>query len=644
MHAPMTTTPSHRLDDLLQRKQALLDTGKRLRELAATGGDPNSAQVLDDFLARFRDTRFLVLVVGDFKSGKSTLVNALIGKKLCPVRATPRTAKVTRICSTNDPKGAEEVEIAYLLDRPKERRALSETSLDDLVAVKGATTDSVQLVDVFMNPSDTLLRFPLRLVDTPGLGSIEKEHTATTRDYVQHADVIVFVISASKAMTEAERAFLLLNRTLLARTIFVVNQIDRVEGEEDEVLRYVSEGLVREVLPPDAPKPNLYPVSGQKALEAAPASESSGVPRLVEAIEQHLAERPFAELLKTICEQQTQVCGALRAQTSLAMGAHETASQSADALLPALDSLRHELMRFNTEHVATRINATNSVEQLHAQVPALTDQLRRLVSERIKSWVNACKTEDDCKRGLPAFLALDLTNAVEQLNREFSARTAVISEAALGDLSRIFNKMEVRTRAVLTRGTPVDVGGFGRGVAALSGLSAFAEHMGGPQGGYGAATAAMSAALGPSPEVRLLSIGAALSLIIAALGGPVSWLFAGLTSVLATFFGWRHSSSWRERVVERVIEKLDRETLPSVTAALQESLANFATTLSDEIVSRSNAVLNRLLLVVDQVTTELQRGRAERDAERARLAIQLEELDRVAAELVTFAVEKSAAK
>src|SRR4051812_21388852 len=133
----MDPNPSQPLADLLNRKTALLETGERLRQLAVSGRDPTSAQVLDDFLERFRRTRFLVLVVGDFKSGKSTLVNALIGRKLCPVKATPRTAKVTRVSSVSQPNGPEEVEISYVLDRPKERVPLQESTLDDLVAVRG---------------------------------------------------------------------------------------------------------------------------------------------------------------------------------------------------------------------------------------------------------------------------------------------------------------------------------------------------------------------------------------------------------------------------------------------------------------------------------------------------------------------------
>lgn len=630
----MHITSSRRLTELLERKANLLATGEQLRELATSGGDPNSASVLDDFLDRFRRTRFLVLVVGDFKSGKSTLVNSLVGRRLCPVKATPRTAKVTRISATVEASGPEEVEISYLQDRPRQRVPLATTTLDDLVAVKGSLTGEVQLVDVYVNPLETLLRFPLRLVDTPGLGSIEEEHSAVTRDYVKHADVILFVISASKPLTEAERAFLLLNRPLIDRMVFVVNQIDRVAGEEAEVLEYVSDGLRREVLAADSPPPTLHAVSGLKGLEAD--NTDSGVPRLVEAIEQHLAEKPFRSLLKTICDQQLAVCTSLREQSALAKAALASASQSADALLPALETLRKDLRTMEREQSATQKKAAARVEHLHSHVPQLAAQLRAEVFEHVKKWVSSCPSEEECKKGLPAFLARGLTNAVQSIDLSFGAETETISRAAFSDLSMLFDRMEARARNVLTPAVPVGSGGFGRGAAALSGLSAFAEQMGGPQGGYGAATAAVQAALSPSTEVRLLSIGAALSLLIAALGGPVSWLFAGVTSFLATFFGWRHSSAWRERVVERVMEKLDSETLPSVTTALQESLANFATTLTEEISRRTSLVVRRLMAIVDEVSSDVQRGKVARDREQVRLAQRLELLDGVAARLATL--------
>lgn len=629
----MNSNPDDRLSQLLDRKKGLLDSGDRLLKLTSSMREASTASVLDDFLNRFRSTRFLVLVVGDFKSGKSTLVNALIGRRLCPVKATPKTAKVTRVSSMEAGTASEEVEIAFLEDRPNQRLPLGEAKLDDLVAVKGASTDAVQLVDVFIKPGETLLRYPLRLVDTPGLGSIEEGHSAVTREYVQHADVVLFVFSASKPVTEAERAFLLLNRSLIDRTVFVVNQIDRVAGEEADVLQYVRDALQREVLPAESPSPQLFPVSGLRALEATKGDDESGVPELVAAIETHLAERPFSDLLKSIHEQQSQICSSLQHQTSLAIGALETASQSAVDFLPAVETLRNELEQVSKEHVRTRITATQQVARLYDQVPGLTEQLRGAVANKVREWVGASASEEDCKRDLPAFLALGLTNAVEQLDQRFSEQTTKISEGALLELSHLFNLMEKRTREVLTPKTPIDAGSFGRGVAALSGLSAFAEQMGGPQGGYGAATAAVKAALSPSPEVRLLSIGAAASLVVAALGGPVSWLFAGVASLVATFFGLRHSSTWRERVVRNVLEKLDVETLPSVTAALQHSLANFSSTLSSEIGERAAAVLSRLLSVVDQVTYEVKRGQADRDAERARLAAHLDQLNSIASEI-----------
>lgn len=635
----METTSTPRLAELLQRKNVLLDVGERLRQLAVEARDPTSAQVLEDFLSRFRRTRFLVLVVGDFKSGKSTLVNALIGRKLCPVKATPRTAKVTRVSSTLEQGGGEEVEITYLKDRPPERVPLRTAHLEDLVAVNGASTDAVELIDVHINPGDTLLRHPLRLVDTPGLGSIEKEHSAITRDYVQHADVILFVFSASKPITEAERAFLLLNRSLSDRVLYVVNQIDRVEGEEDEVLEYVRDGLRREVLASGALAPVVLPVSGRRALESEADRAKSGLPELVTAIETHLAEKPFAGLLRTICNQQLQVCAALRDQTAMALGALETASKSADAFLPALESLRNELRKHADEQRSLRRAAEARVVELQTQIPALGQRLRQLVFEALSQWVHGCATEAVCKEHLPAFLAVTLTNIVENLDREVNSATVGISNAALGDLGRIFDSMEKRAKEVLSPATkfdPSSKGRVGRGVAALSGLSAFAEQMGGQQGGYGAATAALKTALGPSPEVRLLSIGAALSLIVAALGGPVSWLFAGVASVVATFFGWLHSSSWRERVIEGVMERVDAEVLPGVDRALQESLATFGATLSSEITDRSAAVLNRLLAVTDDVSREVLRVGAQRDAERRRLSAQGKQLEAIDAELARF--------
>jgi hypothetical protein len=407
--------------------------------------------------------------------------------------------------------------------------------------------------------------------------------------------------------------------------------MDRVSGEEEDVLEYLREGLQREILP-DGATPILHPVSGSLALGSE--REESGVPKLIVEIERHLAAKPIANLLATIGQQQQQVCSALQNQLQLSDAAIDTANQSSDELRPALAALERDLQTSGNPQ-AIRTRAAQEVAQVQDGILGLSSRLRKEVLNRCKAWVDRCTSEGECRQGLPAFFAHDLTNAVQLLDAAFASETSRISATTLSSCAELFQSLEDKARVVLAprMGVRVSRGEVGRGVAALSGMAAFAEQMGTPQGGFGVASKAVAAALGPSSEVRLLSLGAAVSFIVAALGGPVSWLFAGAASLVATFFGLTYSTGWRRRVLDRVTDRLDEEILPNLEAALRENLESFAATLDSEVVSRTTSVRERLLGIVGAVALDLEAAGNENQARRRHLRELLGKLDKVAASL-----------
>lgn len=645
------TTPPLPLTAFPQRKATLIGLAERIKTLANECGDTGTAVVLDEFMHRFAATRFLVVVAGDFKSGKSTLVNALVARSVCPVRVTPRTARVTRLCAVERPDTGEEVVVTYLEDRPAERRDLAQVSLDDLVAVKGKETEAVDMVDVFLKPGDTLLRHPLRLVDTPGLGSTNADHSETTRRYMSHADVILFVFTASKPFSDAERAFLLENRSRIDRIVFAVNQIDRAGDEADEVLSYVRHTLQTEVLAEGASIPTLHPVSGSNALAAFQAGDmealkQSGLPSLVDAIEEHLADRHVTGLVRTIAQQQREVALGLDAQIAMTEAALVSSQASAEALRPKLSVLRGQLKDAanRTLEIKTRIEATRASSVATSSDRVL--EIRKRVLTTVQAWLTGCKSEDACKRDLPAVLAKSLTDEVEAIEEDLRSGLATIADRELRALTEIFRHMEglVRQTFVPTKGIDAAVGGaFGKGAAALSLLEAFSQKVGGPTGGYGAASAALKAALAPSAPVQFLSVTAAVSLIVALFGGPIGWVVAGVASVLATIVGYSRASTWRERVLENVSAKLDEGVLRELADALETSISQAASALAADVDARMAAVSAQFAAVLEEVRRDLDRTQRKEQKERDRVQERRNELSAVLRDMGTFLADAEVA-
>ena len=181
---------------------------------------------------------FLLVIAGEFNSGKSSFINALLGERVLPEGVTPTTDRIN-VLKWGESVTEELVE-AYLLERTHPAPLLRDISI----------------------------------VDTPGTNAVLREHEELTRDFVPRSDLVLFVTSADRPFTESERAFLEQIRTWGKKIVFIVNKIDILTAEDDrrEVLRFVQENgaaLLGEA-------PLVFPVSAKQALDARAANDEAG--------------------------------------------------------------------------------------------------------------------------------------------------------------------------------------------------------------------------------------------------------------------------------------------------------------------------------------------------------------------------------
>ena len=157
---------SEREQDLRAREQELLD--RLATALGRFGRDVDA-----DDLRRFRDARdqltglFLLVVAGEFNSGKSSFINALLGERVLPEGVTPTTDRINLLRYGTEV--SEQLLEAFLLERTY--------------------------------PTDLLRE--LTLVDTPGTNAIIRRHEELTRDFIPRADLVLFVTSADRPFTES---------------------------------------------------------------------------------------------------------------------------------------------------------------------------------------------------------------------------------------------------------------------------------------------------------------------------------------------------------------------------------------------------------------------------------------------------------
>ena len=176
------------------------------------------------------DHPFLMVFVGPFNSGKSSIINALLGQEaLLPVGPVPTTERIS------------------ILRWGEESQHM----------------DSGGDVETVFYPSPLLKR--VSFVDTPGLESVFQKHEETTRKFLHRSDVVMLVMLATQAMTASNLEYLQALRQYGKKVIILVNQADLLSPEEAESVReYVLEQSNTRM----GTRPEVWLVSAKQGLEA----------------------------------------------------------------------------------------------------------------------------------------------------------------------------------------------------------------------------------------------------------------------------------------------------------------------------------------------------------------------------------------
>jgi Dynamin family len=183
-----------------------------LNELAVLGADRDREQMAA-LLDRLDAARLRVLVAGEAKRGKSTLINALLGRAVLPSGVTPLTAVTTTVRYGED----ERAEVRFL-DGHDEKHPLA--ALADLVTERGNPGNRRGIADVTAYLAAPVLAGGVELVDTPGTGSVFEWGTETAHEALGSMDAAVFVLTADPPVSASERDLLGVSEWLIFQGLF----------------------------------------------------------------------------------------------------------------------------------------------------------------------------------------------------------------------------------------------------------------------------------------------------------------------------------------------------------------------------------------------------------------------------------------
>lgn len=207
---------------LLQRITTLIN-------LANGYADDSILRELNTLAIKLKEQRFYIVVVGLFKRGKSTLINALLEKDIAPVAVTPLTA----IVSVIDYDAAPSVQIHFTSGEVLH----TNTAAIDEYVTEDKNPENVKQVNYVRILDDAPLLKHISLVDTPGLGSAYEHNTETTLAFIPRIDAALFILSADIPVSKTDIELLKTLYKTTPQIMYVFNKADLLN--EDDLQKIV---------------------------------------------------------------------------------------------------------------------------------------------------------------------------------------------------------------------------------------------------------------------------------------------------------------------------------------------------------------------------------------------------------------------
>lgn len=378
---------------------------------------------LDRLRQRFADLRLRVLVVGEAKRGKSTLVNALLGRDLLPTGVTPLTSVATTV--TAAPDGQPEDAVAIGLDGSHIGVALAR--LPDLVTERGNPDNARRLAEVVVRVRNPLLdRYSLDLVDTPGTGSVFAHNTADAHAAFATLDAAVLVLTVDPPISQAERELLERISAMSLRTFVVLNKSDRLTDEEVAEAVAFTVQVCAEV--------TRHPVH----VNACSTRHGGNDPRFAafaKSFAAYLAERSVADAALAVRSQVCRVVASMLDDARVRLGAVELAEQGD---VRAGIELQRVLAGVSARRRAITDRCAGSVQRLRrdldGRAAAAVREITRASRRDLEEWWSSHADQvpvDDLERVTRAAVASMITRHVEA----WRAAAAQLLEAGLATIA-----------------------------------------------------------------------------------------------------------------------------------------------------------------------------------------------------------------
>ncbi|MFH0823998.1 MAG: dynamin family protein [Pseudomonadota bacterium] len=378
---------------------------------------------------RFEEGRFHLAVLGQFKRGKSTLLNAFLGEPLLPTSVVPLTAIPTFLEYGPDVR----IRVCYHDEKPAKdftAKSVREAAgiLQDFVTEEGNPKNRLGVAQVEILHPAAILQHGVVLIDTPGIGSTLTHNTEATLNFLPQCDAALFVVSADPPLTEVEAEFLKSVKSRIGRIFFIFNKIDYLDGEE----RDTALGFFKKVLAEKMEATGDYPifcVSARRGLDAKLSEDSrlwieSGLNEVESRLVRFLASEKAGALREALGRKAGDVIEAALMRLRLSI---KSLQMPLEDLEQRLEVFARELKNAERERTAAQDLLTGdrkrALEHLEQEADSLRKRSAGHLEGVVKASLGSMKDEDISEQEILHGLAEEVTSffqaSAEEVTRKF---------------------------------------------------------------------------------------------------------------------------------------------------------------------------------------------------------------------------------
>lgn len=379
---------------------------------------------------RLEHDRLQLAVLGQFKRGKSTFINALLGAEVLPSGVIPLTAVATFIAARREPL----VIVHFEGRQQSEEFAAGSTDevrniLFRFVAEEANPENrlGVERVDLFFPAA--VLASGIVIIDTPGVGSTLLHNTEAALDVLPECDAAFFVVSADPPITQIELEYLRRVKAKTARVFFVLNKIDYLRPDEQRTaVAFLQKVLAAQCLADGDDR--IFCISARAGLEAKRSGdrqmlETSGIADLERHLLRTLANEKARWLDKAVRSKAVEIAAQAGEELGLRMCALnmpiEELADKSNAFQDALRSIE-EQRRITCDLLA------GECRRLRGALETRIDGLRMQTAARLAAVIDASLAgapppawEEAARRSLSAAVQAEFENARAPLVGAFAA-------------------------------------------------------------------------------------------------------------------------------------------------------------------------------------------------------------------------------